>query len=469
MFGKRHIFILALVLGLSSAFVSADGGGEKTEAEIIQELLLNGGSASGTVSATDGSSDLVQNADDGSSLEHLLADPVSKAETLYSIPVSELGARIRALDQENPDPIEVRSLRAAYDEMTMADQLQIVDIGLLEAAEKTLLNSDASSEETTTSVYSEAESTEPTPKEPNIPSKNYLKGRSFDFIIRDVGERLSITAKFATDDNNDDRMDVADFELIGPDGSSTTITTRTKEIVRGDMDIICNWEEGFLQLDISKIPVGGWNIQASVPVIFSRTEYRGATVPVPDTPVETTPAAANIKPDAALASSSLGPLLMLGVVPLLIVGGLVGFMFFTKRIFNTGEGVGGLKKPSSSGGKKKSLLPVNLPVLNNKQGEEKESEAIHQETDTELLERIRSEIREQQMINEQMNEDAERERQQEAEERGAFGEDRMAVTQREYDEDIPEPFVDHVGDTDVLAKKDGSKEPQKKRFGGRFG
>ena len=437
-----HIRFAAAILAVSvcvsasaalPAFAEEDG---KTLAQQIQDAMLYGDGTlpDGTVA-------------EGSPAE-TESKPSSGSATLYEIPQDEIDARMGRLDPENPDRDEVASLRAAYEGLKIADKMNIINLSILEEAEKTLAGSEP---EDLVSAEQEPEVTRPNPKEDN--TRNETVGTEFLFALSAASPQATLIFHYTVDDNHDSKMDPVTFSLLGPDGSETDIRPGKEEIKSSDKDIRIIWLDTYMQMDIAKAPAGGWMVQSSLPVTFSRSQYEGAVVPIetesgmsgPDTPVP-------------VRGTEYGPYIKAALFILLLIGALVGFMFFSKRYFG-----------GTSGVKKAKPLKPSLPSLQKKKTEDKGMSK--EEEDKRIMEEVKREIEEQKRVDEQIEADAQAER----ERRNAYiqdsQDDQMDITVRDVEpsaeDDDLNMFQEHVGDTGVLSKKDAPtpKKPKGARFG----
>lgn len=431
---KICIINIILCLALSVCSYAEEG---KTQAEMIQEALLNGEMTPDTTteSAAESEPADVQSepTSDKSSAEQLLSETV---QTEDLVPADKLEERISGINQENPSASEVKLLRASYEALSIADKVSIDNLYLLEAAENVINGTPEVSVTPKPSYYEEK--VEETP--------NQSQTKEFTFAISKDRPSLSITVQFVTDDNNDGKGDISDLLLTGPGGLSATLNTRVTEIDRDNMKFKCSWQENFMQIDIQQLPAGGWVIQSEIPMLFTRRAYMGGTTPIKPLPTEAPQENPNLQP----AYVQYSGVLRLGLFLLLIVGGLVGVFVFTRT---------SIKKDGTINVPKLGFLDkiINMVIPKKPEKEEYKPDA---DSEDELIAQMRKEFEQQR----KEREEAERQAAMAAEEDEANEDNRLEETQEEIieEDDDMEMFSDHVGDTDLLAKKETHIAPKKK-------
>ena len=483
----KKLFMLLMVLTIVAFPISiyADEAESKTQAELIQDALLNGDSVQGSSASQDasGSSNEEEEITDAQKILNQINEESTEETDITeqeNIPADEIDARIAKIDPYHIDADEVKALRKAYDSLTSSEKLAIKNYAMLEEYEASI----KASEDIETSDDSQEEEEEEDEwmlddrsELPESDSKSRTK--NFNFNINEETQQLTIIARFVIDDNNDGKMDTPDFVLINPDGEETPITTQTQQLKSELMDVTCTWPsvnsaQNYFQMDIAKLQSGMWTLSSSIEVIFEKSGYMGGSVSVPEvTPSE------DYQDDEQRETSlgDYGPVIKLGVFLLALIGGMIWFMFFTKKKFgvkgNTSSG-GGLKLPSFAN-------KINLKK--NKGDEKNEYDLGRKPTDEELLEEYRKEYEEQKKLEEAMDREAEEENRRnsyndDSDELWSNSSSKIEETKADFgyeddyeDDDSFEEFEDHVGDTGVLAEKatDDIDATEKRQFGGRFG
>ena len=195
-------------------------------------------------------------------------------------------------------------------------------------------------------------------------------------------------------------------------------------------------------MDIAKLIDGGWTLTSTVPVTFEKSPYLGASIILPENTSPDTPAS----PQPEIRRD-YGPVIKLALTLVALVVGIFVFLFLIKWFFSPDRKEKGsnfqLPKPSS--GKKKE--------------EKKAEEEITAKSDDEIIAELKREFEEQQRLEEEMSREAEAEIREAKEE---HTDNRLDMTvQDDDDAPIGETFVEHVGDTGVLAEK-------RKQFNSRF-
>ena len=138
---------------------------------------------------------------------------------------------------------DVKAAMELYQSLTTAEKLEIEDYGKLENEYEKLLS---------------------------------------DGLIRDEKKEkekeqgLSIVLRYTTDRDGDGYGDVPDrIVLTSPYGTTTALSNANASMSDETMEIACQWEKKFLQLDIAYAQKGKWKITTSEPVTFSRMPYAG--------------------------------------------------------------------------------------------------------------------------------------------------------------------------------------------------
>ena len=94
--------------------------------------------------------------------------------------------------------------------------------------------------------------------------------------MTDKKQGLSIVLRYITDRDGDGYGDVPDrIVLTSPYGTTTALSNANASMSDETMEIACQWEKKFLQLDIAYAQKGKWKITTSEPVTFSRMPYAG--------------------------------------------------------------------------------------------------------------------------------------------------------------------------------------------------
>ena len=163
----------------------------------------------------------------------------------------------------------------AYQSLTTAEKLEIEGYGKLEKEYETLLSGglirdekkekekEQKRQESEQEKLRESESTE-------------SESTSYVFNVTDKKQGLSIVLRYTTDRDGDGYGDVPDrIVLTSPYGTTTALSNANASMSDETMEIACQWEKKFLQLDIAYAQKGKWKITTSEPVTFSRMPYAG--------------------------------------------------------------------------------------------------------------------------------------------------------------------------------------------------
>ena len=177
------------------------------------------------------------------------------------------------LTEEQAD--DVREAMELYLALTTAEKLKIEGYGKLEKEYEKLLDDglirdekkekekEQKRQESEQEKLRESESTE-------------SESTSYVFNVTDKKQGLSIVLRYTTDRDGDGYGDVPDrIVLTSPYGTTTALSNANASMSDETMEIACQWEKKFLQLDIAYAQKGKWKITTSEPVTFSRMPYAG--------------------------------------------------------------------------------------------------------------------------------------------------------------------------------------------------
>ena len=170
---------------------------------------------------------------------------------------------------------DVKAAMELYQSLTTAEKLEIEGYGKLEKEYETLLSGglirdekkekekEQKRQESEQEKLRESESTE-------------SESTSYVFNVTDKKQGLSIVLRYITDRDGDGYGDVPDrIVLTSPYGTTTALSNANASMSDETMEIACQWEKKFLQLDIAYAQKGKWKITTSEPVTFSRMPYAG--------------------------------------------------------------------------------------------------------------------------------------------------------------------------------------------------
>ena len=170
---------------------------------------------------------------------------------------------------------DVKAAMELYQSLTTAEKLEIEGYGKLEKEYETLLSGglirdekkekekEQKRQESEQEKLRESESTE-------------SESTSYVFNVTDKKQGLSIVLRYTTDRDGDGYGDVPDrIVLTSPYGTTTALSNANASMSDETMEIACQWEKKFLQLDIAYAQKGKWKITTSEPVTFSRMPYAG--------------------------------------------------------------------------------------------------------------------------------------------------------------------------------------------------
>ena len=195
--------------------------GEKTQAELLQEMMMNGDVGDNTESVVESVVELPVE----STPEPVPEDPAPEkpidADTTATL--IELINRIEALDTKNPDTDEIQNLYDMYNRLSDIDKLEIYNINKLDRLRQIVKSN------------TETPTPEPTPTlmaKPN--GDNAYNSMQYTF---DISGSVTIKVTFTTDENNDGKIDIPSFTLLGPGGLQYLIDSTKLEIKYEEIEI----------------------------------------------------------------------------------------------------------------------------------------------------------------------------------------------------------------------------------------
>ena len=187
--------------------------------------------------------------------------------------VERLNKIIEELPAEKAD--EVKTAMELYQSLTTAEKLEIEDYGKLENEYEKLL-SDGLIRDEKKEKEKEQKRQESEQEKLRESESTESESTSYVFNVTDKKQGLSIVLRYTTDRDGDGYGDVPDrIVLTSPYGTTTALSNANASMSDETMEIACQWEKKFLQLDIAYAQKGKWKITTSEPVTFSRMPYAG--------------------------------------------------------------------------------------------------------------------------------------------------------------------------------------------------
>ena len=170
---------------------------------------------------------------------------------------------------------DVKAAMELYRSLTTAEKLEVEGYGKLEKEYERLLDEglirDGKKEEEKEQKRQESEQ-----EKLRESAGTESESTSYVFNVADRDRGLSIVLRYTTDRDGDGYGDVPDrIVLTSPYGTTTALSNANASLSDETMEIACQWERKFLQLDIAYAQKGKWKITTSEPVTFSRMPYAG--------------------------------------------------------------------------------------------------------------------------------------------------------------------------------------------------
>ena len=402
--------------------------GEKTQAELLQEMMMNGDVGDNTESVVESVVELPME----STPEPVPEDPAPEkpidADTTATL--IELINRIEALDTKNPDTDEIQNLYDMYNRLSDIDKLEIYNINKLDRLRQIVKSN------------TETPTPEPTPTlmaKPN--GDNAYNSMQYTF---DISGSVTIKVTFTTDENNDGKIDIPSFTLLGPGGLQYLIDSTKLEIKDEGIEMRCSWtDREYVQFDIISATPGIWQFNSNLPCIYEKVRYLG--------PVTTPAPISNNDPDntpSPLPQQSYNRAIIIGVVILIGILLMVGVILVMNKVDVVSKILTPLRDKSKSDSKPKGKY----------MNEEDDYGASL--SDEEIMAQIKKEYEEQKAKEEKMMEEAKKEQAQEQKNQlNELTDDRI------YETRFDDENVDEDDELEELESEEiDAKKPKQVRF-----
>ena len=186
--------------------------------------------------------------------------------------IRELPAEEDLTDEQTDD---VKTAMELYQSLTTAEKLEIEGYDKLEKEYERLLDGGLIRDEKK-EKEKEQKRQESEQEKLRESDSTESEATSYVFNVSDKKQGLSIVLRYITDRDGDGYGDVPDrIVLTSPYGVTTALSNANASMSDETMEIACQWEKKFLQLDIAYAQKGKWRITTSEPVTFSRMPYAG--------------------------------------------------------------------------------------------------------------------------------------------------------------------------------------------------
>ena len=451
------IMILCMFLLCCNVFASEDG---KTRAQLIQEALLNGSDPAEEESATENQT---TETDTGTEEQQTQTINFDVQKETPPVPVEQFDALVEGLELENQEYLDkdlIQKLQKSLSLYNTAERLKIKTENIDKLTQAgNLISTDTGNDQPAVAT--------PTPS--FIPTTAPLyEGTKYIFDTNENLKKLTIIIHLVKDENGDGVSDTPSIKITTPLGISIPVDNQAqviKSTEEGEYDFYFTWEKNYIQMDVNNAMYGSWTIETNIKVSFEKVSYRGPLMATPEP--KSTEQPPNPEPSGGSGIQiNFGPLLKLGLLLILVIGGFIFFVLFLKGKIGTGSGMG-FKLPSIKNNSKAGSgggYTVDAP-----------------DDDFEIMRQIKEEYEQQKRIEEEIDKKAQKEQMQEKEEKNKYIDEdsRMFYTNQPDEEEIEEEeeeeieeLEEHVGDTGVLSEKEPEKEPEKKpkkKFESRFG
>ncbi len=384
------------------------------------------------------------------------------AKAWENLSAAQIVTGIKDLDLDELDAWKVKAIRKSYDKLTNVDKAHVNNIDkLIEAEER--LPDEESGEEGSVDIQEKNSA--------NATTSTNVEGKTYSFEIDDFksqSKQFSLILYYTTDDNNDGVGDTPVVSITSPDNVKTALTEKMSEYSDKKSHIMFTWEKNYMQLDLQYGMEGTWTITTSIPVTFSRTDYRGPKSEpksVEDEMAELELESERFIPAAAqpiAPAATFSPIIQFA----LLVASLALFMFVVKTL---------AKKIWSKSPKGDLTSGANrtADVVDKDAEIKRQMEDIFRQQE----ENQRKEQEEKEKANKGQKTDPQNDTPRDQAEDGYYEDaDDLAESNIAVDENLQEQIDNnggitesdmHVGDTDILNEEQQSK-PSKPKVGSRF-
>ena len=422
---RTIIFIWAMCL-----FAIPVYAGEKTQAELLQEMMMNGDMGANTESVVESVIELPMESTSDSVPEDPVSEEPIDADTTATL--IELINRIEALDNKDPDTNEIQNLYDMYNRLSDIDKLEIYNIDKLDRLRKAIHSS------TTTTTP------EPTPTLMAKPNGDQAYN-SMQYTF-DISGSVTIKVTFTTDENNDGKIDIPSFTLLGPGGLQYLIDSTKLEIKDEGIDMRCSWtDREYVQFDFISATPGIWQFNSNLPCIYEKVRYLG--------PVTTPAPLSNNDPEdrpSPMPQQNYNRAIIIGIVILIGILLMVGVILVMNKVDVVSKFLGPLRDKSKSDSKPKGKY------MND------DDDYGASLSDEEIMAQIKKEYEEQKAKEEKMMEEAKKEQEQEKKnESNELTDDRIYETRFDNDDED----VDEDDELEELESEEiDAKKPKQVRF-----
>ena len=410
---------------------------EKTQAELLQEMMMNGDTGENAEDIAEPDFEPVTDVEPYNSEPEPAVviddEPIDPNETATII---ELVNRIDELDPRQPDINEVDGLMDMYNSLSDMNKLSVTNYDKLEEAQIVANDNYSRDNPTPTPEAGPQVTTTPVRDDPE------MIDNATQYLVT-IKEPITIISRFNVDENYDGKIDVPTFTLLGPGGYTYLVDNTKLELKADGIDMSCTWvDRDYVQFDIREAAEGQWQFTSSLPCTFEKSYYIGP-ISVPSPIV--TPQADDTTP---MPGQSYNRALIIGVVIILGILLMVGVILVMNKVDIISPVMNPIKNIVGSSDKSKGKY---------KNDDDDYGASL---TDEQIMAQIKKEYEEQKAKEEKMQEEARQEQVQEKyEKENEMNDEHMYETRFDYDDEEEE--LDEEDESDE--KENEGKETKKTR------
>ena len=412
---------------------------EKTQAELLQEMMMNGETGDNSEALTEPNFDPIDDPNiDVPDPEP--ADPVEPVDEPIdpnaTVTIIELVNRIGELDLRNPDTKEVDTLMDMYNSLSDTNKISVTNYDRLEEAKKVV---DAINPVPTEVI-------EPTPKADVISDDPDVKSEATDYLITIKGP-VTVISRFTIDNNNDGKIDIPTYTILGPGGYTYLVDSTKLELKDAGISMYCTWvDRDYVQFDISEAVEGQWQFSSSLQCTYEKKPYIGP-IPTPQ-PIISQQQAEEPTP---MPGPSYSNALLIGIVIFVGILLMVGIILVMNKVDILQRITNPIKDMIGTGTKSKGKY---------KNEEDDYGASL---TDEQIMAQIKKEYEEQKAKEEKMQEEARQEQVQEKyEKENEMNDDHMYETRFDYDDEEEELDEEELNENENEGS--GTKKTRSPRF-----
>lgn len=369
--------------------------------------------------------------------------PVFAAEDNITAVISAIDSLPTTDDLTDAYASQVKSVWDAYQDLTMAEKINVSNYEKLEKEYSMMVDSGAVVDDEIT-AQEEQNKIDKTREEVKVSEKTEAAATDYTFQVSSSQPSLSVVIRYTTDSNGDNKGDVPNrIVLVSPNGTTTPVSNTSSKMNDDTMDIALTWTNNFLQMDIASASEGKWTISTDIPVTYSAMDYAGGQQTIqPEEEPEKVEEESEEETESKETKEEPKKKSILPIVGgfAFIIAMIVGLVFGFKK-------VGG---PSSSKKPKNPAMKAKLDREKREKDDAEIDEIPRAMTDEEIIAQMKKEYQERiAQENQMMEADEEMARAAEAD---ADDDDIGVVSQQDIDED--ETIEEYTeGDTGLLSQR----------------